>query len=93
MNDYLFYFQWIDHGYWYDKKDSSKLELLDVLLLTAMSPAESSGRSQSTGLHGGLHQESSFRDADPPQFASSEQYFPVASSSGVLCGVPTARAG
>ena len=37
-------FQWIDHGHWYDKKDSSKLELLDVHLLTAMSPA-SSGRS------------------------------------------------
>ena len=41
-------FQWIDHGYWYDKKDSSKLELLDCLLLTAMSPAESSGRSEVT---------------------------------------------
>ena len=37
-------FKWIDHGHWYDKKDSSKLELLDVHLLTAMSPA-SSGRS------------------------------------------------
>ena len=39
--------QWIDHGHWYDKKDSSKLELLDVHLLTAMSPA-SSGRSDIT---------------------------------------------
>lgn len=36
--------QWIDHGHWYDKKDCSKLELLDVLLVTAMSPAASSGR-------------------------------------------------
>ena len=34
----LFHFQWIDHGYWYDKKDSTKLELLDVFLLTAMCP-------------------------------------------------------
>ena len=37
--------QWIDHGYWYDKKDSTKLELLDVFLLTAMSPP-GSGRSE-----------------------------------------------
>ena len=43
-----FLLKWIDHGYWYDKKDSSKLELLDCLLLTAMSPAESSGRSEIT---------------------------------------------
>jgi dynein heavy chain len=38
-------FQWIDHGYWYDKKDSTKLELLDVFLLTAMSPP-GNGRSE-----------------------------------------------
>ena len=47
-NNLHFLSQWIDHGYWYDKKDSSKLELLDCLLLTAMSPAESSGRSEVT---------------------------------------------
>ncbi|CAB4069325.1 DNAH [Lepeophtheirus salmonis] len=31
--------QWIDHGYWYEKKDSSKLELLDVLLFAALTPS------------------------------------------------------
>ena len=31
-------FQWIDHGHWYDRKDTSKLELLDVLLVCALSP-------------------------------------------------------
>ncbi len=41
----FFVFQWIDHGYWYDKKDTTKLELLDVFLLTAMSPP-GSGRSE-----------------------------------------------
>ena len=34
--DYIF--QWIDHGHWYDRKDTSKLELLDVLLVCAISP-------------------------------------------------------
>ena len=47
-------FQWIDHGHWYDKKDSSKLELLDVHLLTAMSPA-SSGRSDISARYDILH--------------------------------------
>ncbi len=36
--------QWLDHGYWYERKDSSKMELLDVLLLTAISPP-GSGRN------------------------------------------------
>ncbi|KAL5473898.1 hypothetical protein EMCRGX_G028462 [Ephydatia muelleri] len=30
--------QWIDHHHWYDKKDTSKLELTDVLLVAAMGP-------------------------------------------------------
>ena len=34
------YEQWIDHGYWYEHKDGSKMELLDVLLITAISPPE-----------------------------------------------------
>ena len=34
----IFFFQWIDHGHWYDRKDTSKLELLDVLLVCALSP-------------------------------------------------------
>ena len=31
-------FQWIDHAHWYDRKDTSKIELLDVHLVTALSP-------------------------------------------------------
>ena len=23
--------QWVDHGHWYDKKDTSKLEMIDVV--------------------------------------------------------------
>ncbi|XP_059139620.1 dynein axonemal heavy chain 3-like isoform X2 [Physella acuta] len=30
--------QWIDHGHWYDKKDTSKLFLTDVLFVSAMGP-------------------------------------------------------
>ncbi|XP_065898705.1 dynein axonemal heavy chain 3-like isoform X2 [Dysidea avara] len=30
--------QWIDHSHWYDKKDTSKLELTDVLLVNGMGP-------------------------------------------------------
>ena len=37
--------QWVDHGYWYERKDGSRMELLDVLLLTAVSPP-GSGRNE-----------------------------------------------
>ncbi|XP_064605237.1 dynein axonemal heavy chain 3-like isoform X2 [Liolophura sinensis] len=30
--------QWIDHGYWFDRKDTSVLELVDVIMLAAMGP-------------------------------------------------------
>ncbi|KAH0631920.1 hypothetical protein JD844_019823 [Phrynosoma platyrhinos] len=30
--------QWIDHGHWYDKKDTSRLDIVDVLFVSAMGP-------------------------------------------------------
>uniref|UniRef100_A0A8D2M3G4 Dynein axonemal heavy chain 3 n=1 Tax=Zonotrichia albicollis TaxID=44394 RepID=A0A8D2M3G4_ZONAL len=40
--------QWIDHGHWYDRKDSSHLSIIDVLLVTAMGPP-GGGRNDITG--------------------------------------------
>ncbi|XP_040829844.1 dynein heavy chain 3, axonemal isoform X1 [Ochotona curzoniae] len=40
--------QWIDHGYWFDKKDTSRLDIADVLLVTAMGPP-GGGRNDITG--------------------------------------------
>ncbi|XP_016078231.1 PREDICTED: dynein heavy chain 3, axonemal [Miniopterus natalensis] len=40
--------QWIDHGYWFDKKDTSKLDIVDLLLVTAMGPP-GGGRNDITG--------------------------------------------
>ncbi|XP_023932407.1 dynein heavy chain 3, axonemal [Lingula anatina] len=30
--------QWIDHGYWFDRKDTSILELVDIMMCAAMGP-------------------------------------------------------
>lgn len=40
--------QWIDHGYWFDKKDTTKLDIVDVLLVTAMGPP-GGGRNDISG--------------------------------------------
>ncbi|XP_078413797.1 dynein axonemal heavy chain 3 [Cetorhinus maximus] len=40
--------QWIDHGHWYDKKDTSKLTIINVLFLSAMGPP-GGGRNDITG--------------------------------------------
>ncbi|NXT35371.1 DYH3 protein, partial [Pelecanoides urinatrix] len=40
--------QWIDHGHWYDKKDTSKMSIIDVLLVSAMGPPGGS-RNDITG--------------------------------------------
>ncbi|KAM4656706.1 dynein axonemal heavy chain 3 [Amazona ochrocephala] len=40
--------QWIDHGYFYDKKDTSKINIVDTLLVSAMGPP-GGGRNDITG--------------------------------------------
>ncbi|XP_036755222.2 dynein axonemal heavy chain 3 isoform X5 [Manis pentadactyla] len=40
--------QWTDHGYWFDKKDTNRLDIVDVLLVTAMGPP-GGGRNDITG--------------------------------------------
>ncbi|XP_048348807.1 dynein axonemal heavy chain 3 [Sphaerodactylus townsendi] len=40
--------QWIDHGHWYDKKDTSRLDIVDLLLIAAMGPP-GGGRNDITG--------------------------------------------
>uniref|UniRef100_A0A2K5HID3 Dynein axonemal heavy chain 3 n=1 Tax=Colobus angolensis palliatus TaxID=336983 RepID=A0A2K5HID3_COLAP len=40
--------QWIDHGYWFDKKDTTRLDIMDMLLVTAMGPP-GGGRNDITG--------------------------------------------
>uniref|UniRef100_A0A672TR52 Dynein axonemal heavy chain 3 n=1 Tax=Strigops habroptila TaxID=2489341 RepID=A0A672TR52_STRHB len=40
--------QWIDHGHFYDKKDTSKINIIDMLLVSAMGPP-GGGRNDITG--------------------------------------------
>lgn len=40
--------QWINHGHWYDKKDTTRLDIVDVLFLSAMGPP-GGGRNDITG--------------------------------------------
>ncbi|XP_053480111.1 dynein axonemal heavy chain 3-like [Ictalurus furcatus] len=40
--------QWIDHRHWYDKKDTSRLDIVDVLFMSAMGPP-GGGRNDITG--------------------------------------------
>ncbi|KAB1263320.1 Dynein heavy chain 3; axonemal [Camelus dromedarius] len=42
--------QWTDHGYWFDKKDTNRLDIVDVLLVTAMGPP-GGGRNDITGTY------------------------------------------
>lgn len=43
--------QWIDHHHWYDKKDTSRLNIVDVLFLSAMGPP-GGGKNDITGISG-----------------------------------------
>ncbi|XP_026560379.1 dynein heavy chain 3, axonemal [Pseudonaja textilis] len=40
--------QWMNHGHWYDKKDTTRLDIVDVLFLSAMGPP-GGGRNDITG--------------------------------------------
>ncbi|XP_032896217.1 dynein heavy chain 3, axonemal isoform X1 [Amblyraja radiata] len=40
--------QWIDHGHWYDRKDTSKLTIINMLFISAMGPP-GGGRNDITG--------------------------------------------
>ncbi|MGH0118801.1 UNVERIFIED_CONTAM: hypothetical protein FKN15_062263 [Acipenser sinensis] len=40
--------QWIDHTHWYDRKDTSRMDIVDVLFMSAMGPP-GGGRNDITG--------------------------------------------
>nr|XP_023674913.1 dynein heavy chain 3, axonemal [Paramormyrops kingsleyae] len=40
--------QWIDHSHWYDKRDTARLDIVDVLFVSAMAPP-GGGRTDITG--------------------------------------------
>ncbi|CAG0920877.1 unnamed protein product [Notodromas monacha] len=40
--------QWIDHGYWYERKETTRLEIIDTLLVAAMCPAATGGKNDVT---------------------------------------------
>lgn len=48
--------QWMNHGHWYDKKDTTRLDIVDVLFLSAMGPP-GGGRNDITGREYALTQE------------------------------------
>lgn len=41
--------QWIDHHHWYDKKDTSRLNIVDMLFMSAMGPP-GGGKNDITGI-------------------------------------------
>lgn len=60
--------QWIDHRHWYDKKDTSRLNIVDVLFLSAMGPP-GGGKNDITGTAGKESKNLSFKLDISPKFA------------------------
>ncbi|XP_020300595.1 dynein heavy chain 3, axonemal isoform X2 [Pseudomyrmex gracilis] len=47
--------QWVDHGYWFDPKDTSMLYLVDILLIAAMLPSGGSSNVVTTRFTRHMH--------------------------------------